>query len=96
MDNKTLIENIVSATGQTREDVQEVVSAFCKLLPDVCLEGDSVIVSGFGQFESRKRKERLTVHPASGERLMVPPKIVMKFRPSAVLNSRIVNRDKPE
>ncbi|MDE6271953.1 MAG: HU family DNA-binding protein [Muribaculaceae bacterium] len=89
MDNKTLIESIASRTRLDKTRVQEIISSFCGVLADSCLEMDTVIIPGFGQFEARKRKERLTVHPASGQRLMVPPKLVINFKPSGVLKSKI-------
>ncbi|MDE7510193.1 MAG: HU family DNA-binding protein, partial [Muribaculaceae bacterium] len=43
------------------------------------------------QFETKKRKERLTVHPATGRRLLVPPKLVVNFKPSGVMKSNLQN-----
>lgn len=89
MDNKTLIESIASRTHLEKAKVQEIIASFCNVLADSCLDMNTVIIPGFGQFEARKRKERLTVHPASGQRLMVPPKLVINFKPSGVLKSKI-------
>ena len=89
MDNKTLIDSISSAAGIDREKVQSIVSSFCDVLAERCIDMDSIVIPGFGQFEARKRKERLTVHPATGQRLMVPPKLVMNFKPSGVLKNKI-------
>lgn len=89
MDNKTLIDKIVADTGVARDNVQTVISAFCNVLGEKCVDMDTLIVPGFGQFEPKKRKERLTVHPSSGKRLLVPPKLVIGFRPSAILKGKI-------
>ena len=50
---------------------------------------DSVAIPSFGTFEPRKRIERIAVHPSSGKKLMVPPKIVMNFRASQILKQRV-------
>ncbi len=46
-------------------------------------EGDSVSLSSFGQFEARKKSERVSVNPANGKRYLVPPKLVPVFRPAS-------------
>ena len=87
MDNKTLIEQ---ETG-SREDTQDMLDAFYGIVAECCVAMDTIIIPGFGQFEPKKRKERLTVHPATGKRLLVPPKLVVSFRPSAVMKSNLMN-----
>ena len=89
MDNKTLLDNIASDTGMKREEIQSVLNDFYDLLAERCVEMDTLVVPGFGQFEPKKRKERLTVHPSSGRRLLVPPKLVVGFKPSAILKGKI-------
>lgn len=52
-------------------------------------EMDVVSVPGFGSFEPRKRLERISFQPSTGKRLLIPPKIVLGFRPSAVLKQKV-------
>ncbi|MDE5673785.1 MAG: HU family DNA-binding protein, partial [Muribaculaceae bacterium] len=52
---------------------------------------DSISVPSFGTFEPRKRLERVALHPASGKRLLVPPKIVLTFKPSVLLKQKTRN-----
>lgn len=89
MDNKTLIEKIAAETGLERTDVQNTLNAFYTLTAECCVSMDTIIIPGFGQFEPKKRKERLTVHPATGRRLLVPPKLVVNFKPSGVMKSNL-------
>lgn len=91
MDSKTFISNLADATSLKVEDVQKLISSLSKVLAERCVDSDVVIIPGFGQFEARKRKERLTIHPSTGQRLMVPPKLVMNFKPSAVLKSKLTD-----
>lgn len=89
MDNRNFLDNVADATGMKPDEVQTLIGEFSKLLAERCVEMDTVIIPGFGQFEARKRKERLTVHPATGQRLMVPPKLVLGFKPSGVLKAKL-------
>ena len=91
MDNKTLIERVAADTGMSREEVQETLNAFYTLTAECCVAMDTIIIPGFGQFEPKKRKERLTVHPATGRRLLLPPKLVVNFKPSGVMKSNLQN-----
>lgn len=91
MDNKTLIDRVASESGLRREDVQEMLNSFYSLAAEICVSMDTILIPGFGQFEPKKRKERLTVHPATGKRLLVPPKLVVNFKPSGVMKSNLLN-----
>jgi nucleoid DNA-binding protein len=43
----------------------------------------------FGSWEVKKRNERISVHPETGKRLLVPPKLIVKFKPTASFNKKI-------
>lgn len=61
--------------------VQEMTERLC--------EEDSVAISNFGTFETKKRLERVLVSPTTGQRMLIPPKIVVGFKQSSVLKSKI-------
>ena len=54
--------------------VQEMTERLC--------EEDSIMVSNFGTFETKKRMERVIISPTTGGRMLVPPKIVVGFKQS--------------
>ena len=43
----------------------------------------------FGNFEVKKRLERVIVNPTTGQRMLVPPKLVVAFKPSQILKAKI-------
>ena len=45
-------------------------------------------ISGFGVLEVKMRNERLSVNPKTGQRFLVPPKIVPSFKPSNKLKDK--------
>lgn len=89
MDNKKLVETVAKNLGRSTDDVSKLVNAFAGILRTRCGEMDSVVVPGFGTFEPKKRNERVIVHPSSGKRMLVPPKIVMGFKVSNVLKAKL-------
>jgi len=69
--------------------VEQLTVAVTDGIRDILTNGDNLSIQGFGSFEVRRKDERLSVHPATGKRFMVPPKIVPVFRPGVTLKDRI-------
>lgn len=90
MDHKTFIDKLSKATQMEKKEVAEYLDAFITTVENVLGEGDIVSIPSFGNFETRKRNERIMTHPSEpGKRLLVPPKIVVNFKPSAVLKNKL-------
>lgn len=73
------------------EEAELLFDATVKAIKTQLLNGNLVAVQGFGQLEPKKKNERISVNPASGERMLVPPKISVAFKPSTVLKDRFSN-----
>ena len=89
MNNKKLVETVAQNIGRTPEDVSKLLEGLAGVLRSKCSEMDSVFVPSFGTFEPKKRDERVMVHPRNGKRMLVPPKIVLNFKVSNVLKSKL-------
>jgi len=48
-----------------------------------------VSIMNFGTLEVKKRKERLSIHPNTGKKLLIPPKLIVKYKASASLNKKL-------
>jgi nucleoid DNA-binding protein len=51
----------------------------------VLLKKGRVEIDGFGAFELQKRKARRARNPRTGERIDLPAKVVVKFKPASAL-----------
>lgn len=89
MDNKKLVETLATKLGRSADDVNKLLEGLAGVLRTRCRDLDSVILPGFGTFEPRKRNERVMVNPKTGKRMLVPPKIVLGFKVSNVLKSKL-------
>lgn len=89
MDSKTLIELISDKLDIDPQIGTSIYNSLCSIIGEKGEALDSVGVPGFGTFESKKRLERINVHPATGKRMLLPPKVVMGFKPSAILKQKI-------
>ena len=91
MNTKDLITTIRGQQSLSAEEAELLFDATVKAIKKQLLDGNVLAVQGFGQFEPKKKNERISVNPASGERMLVPPKISVAFKPSSVLKDRFSN-----
>ena len=89
MDNKQLQETLAKRMGRDNADRSKLLEALVTTIKDHCGELDSIAIPGFGTFEAKKKLERIVVNPGTGKRMLVPPKITLSFKPSALLKSKI-------
>lgn len=89
MDNKVLIDTLSARLGTSNETVVSLIEGLIEVIGDKASDLDSISITGFGNFEPRKRIERVALHPANGHRLLVPPKITLSFKPSPLLKQKI-------
>ena len=47
----------------------------------------------FGTFEVKKKMERIVVNPVTRQRLLVPPKLSLTFKPCPALKGKVKNED---
>ena len=91
MNNKDFIATLAQRTGNSVEDTQRMVDIVIETMGDRFQENDSVVVSNFGTFEVKKKLERIMVNPSTGQRMLVPPKLVLNFKPNANWKDRVKN-----
>lgn len=89
MNNKDFIAELARRTGYSPEDTQRMVDIVIETMGDYFQEDDSVSISSFGSFEIKKKMERIMVNPSTGQRMLVPPKLVLSFKPNISLKERI-------
>ena len=89
MNNKEFIAALAAKTGYTQEESQKMVKTVVELMGKFFEKGEAVPVRGFGTFEVKKRLERVMVNPSTGLRMLVPPKLVLNFKPAATIKGHV-------
>lgn len=89
MNNKEFITALSKKTGNSKDKTQKLVNAVISAMADTFDGGDNVTIANFGTFEPKKRMERIFVNPSTGQRMLVPPKIVLGFKASAQVRDNI-------
>ena len=72
MNNKEFIAALAARTGGNLKETQQKMDLLVKGMSAALSDEDSIMVSGFGTFETKKRMERVLVNPNSGQRMLVP------------------------
>lgn len=91
MNNKEFIAQLANNLGYTQANTQRMVTAVIDALGDTFQEGNNVAVPNFGTFEIKKKMERIIVNPSTRQRMLVPPKLVLGFKPSAGWRNKLKN-----
>ena len=85
MNNKDFTSELSRRLGYTIKDTSELMSSLLSDMTQELQEGNVVTIQGFGTFEVKKKAERITVNPTTKQRMLVPPKLVLAYRPSGQL-----------
>ena len=94
MNNKQFIQELAQRTGYTQDDVQKMVYTMTDAMNEKFQEGDNVVMHNFGTCEVKKRLERVVVNPGTGQRMLVPPKLVLSFKPVAAIKEKLKKGDR--
>lgn len=96
MNNKEFIAKLSQRAGLTQDETQKMVHHVIDAMGQTFETGDSVSITGFGTFDVKKRLERVLVNPSTGQRMLVPPKLVLNFKPVASIKEKLKNGGKED
>ena len=88
MNNKDFNSELSRRLGYTIKDTSGLMSSLLSDMTQELQEGNVVTIQGFGTFEVKKKAERITVNPTTKQRMLVPPKLVLAYRPSGQLKEK--------
>ena len=88
MNIKDFTSELSRRLGYTIKDTSELMSSLLSDMTQELQEGNVVTIQGFGTFEVKKKAERITVNPTTKQRMLVPPKLVLAYRPSGQLKEK--------
>jgi integration host factor subunit alpha len=87
-----IVESIHNQTGFPKNESSNIVETLLEIIKSTLASGEDVLVSGFGKFCVREKKERKGRNPATGEDMMLVPRKVVTFKCSGKLRDRINGR----
>jgi integration host factor subunit alpha len=66
-----------------------IVESMLEIIKSTLEAGEDVLISGFGKFCVKEKKERKGRNPATGEPMMLAPRKVVTFKCSGKLRDKI-------
>ena len=84
-----IVESIAEKTDFTGKQAGETVEFLLEIMKRALETGEDVLISGFGKFCVKEKKERKGRNPATGDHLMLKPRKVVTFRCSRNLREKL-------
>lgn len=89
MTKSELVNVVAETTGLSQAKANETINATLATIQNALAEGDRVILTGFGTFESRHRKARTGVKPGTTEQIEIPASNYPAFKPGKTLKDAV-------
>ena len=86
-----LITRLQIQMGISKQESRQVVDRLLEIMKDTLARGEDLLISGFGKFSIRHKRERRGRNPQTRESLMLRSRKVLVFKASGVLRGRINN-----
>ena len=90
MNKAELIEHMAKSTKLSKAACNSAVESFVDAVEATLKKGKDVVLTGFGTFTVIKRKARVGINPATGNKMTIPAKRVPKFKPGKQLKDVVL------
>ena len=82
-------ERLFDEVGLNKREAKEFVDAYFDVLREALEQGRQVKLSGFGNFDLRRKNQRPGRNPKTGEEIPISARTVVTFRPGQKLKERV-------
>ncbi len=89
MTKKEIVKTISEEIGLTQLKTKEIVQKTFDAIVDTLVEEKRIELRNFGVFEVKKRAARKARNPRTGQRVDVPEKFVVTFKPGKEMEERV-------
>ena len=84
-----IVESIHNQIGLPKNKSTEIIETLIEIIKRTLASGEDVLISNFGKFCIKEKRERKGRNPATGDDLMLEPRKVVTFRRSGKLRDRV-------
>ena len=84
-----LVNEVAKANGYPRNRSVELIETLLELIKSKLVSGEDVLISGFGKFCVKEKRQRRGRNPATGEDMMLDARRVVTFKCSGQLRDKI-------
>jgi len=86
---KEIVKTISEEIGLTQLKTKEIVQKTFDAIIDTLVEDQRIELRNFGVFEVKRRAARKARNPRTGEKVFVPEKFVVTFKPGKEMEERV-------
>ena len=84
-----IIKNLFAKNLFTKGESFQIIETLFELIKQSLEDGEDVMISGFGKFCVREKRQRLGRNPQTGEPMALSPRRVVTFHYSGILKEKI-------
>lgn len=88
MNNKEFASELARRIGRNTKDTGKLISALVSEVSAQLSDENQINIQGFGVFDVKKKLERVAVHPSTRQRMLIPPRMEIKFKPSQTIKDK--------
>ena len=89
MTKKEIVKTISEEIGMTQLKTKEIVQKTFDAIVETLVEDGRIELRNFGVFEVKKRAARKARNPRTGDKVYVPEKFVVTFKPGKEMEERV-------
>jgi len=86
---KEIVKQIADRIGETQLKTKDIVQRTFDAIVDTLIEQGRIELRNFGVFEVKQRKARKARNPRTGDKVDVPPKNVVTFKPGKEMEEKV-------
>lgn len=90
MTKADIISAVFDKVGLPKQDAEELVEMILDTVKQTLKTGETVKLSGFGNFVVRKKRSRKGRNPKTGQEIEITPRSVVSFRPSMIFKEHVI------
>ena len=94
MTKKEIVKTISEEIGLTQLKTKEIVQKTFDAIIDTLVTDGRIELRNFGVFEVKKRAARSARNPRTGDKVLVPEKLVVTFKPGKEMEARVREMEK--
>jgi len=90
MTKAEIVSEIIDKVDMPKQDADEIMEMILDSIKQTLKAGESVKLSGFGNFVVRKKRSRQGRNPKTGQEIEITPRNVVSFKPSMIFKEQVI------
>ena len=88
MNSKEFLGALSIQLNISMKEAERLVADTAECIAECVSDETTLSIQGFGNFDVKKKLERIVVNPTTKKRLLIPPNLTLHFKPSNVLKEK--------